>query len=295
MKGLSREQVGELVILSETLLFSIFPVIIVLTYTTLSGLVSLAWSTLFASVFFACVIAYKGLWREMLNVQLWKYSLLIAFFIGVLFYGLFFIGLEYTTPGNASIICLFQVFTSFLFFNVYRKEYISLAHKVGAVLMVVGALIILGDGWSGINVGDLLIFAGAFFTPIGNYFQQRAREIASSESIVFLRSALSVLILFPLMYGLKASASFADIQASLVFLVVNGVLLLGLTKVLWIEGIHRISVTKATALSSIAPLLTLFFAWIVLNQAPTVWQLLSLAPFILGALLLTGHMKLWKA
>ena len=93
-------------------------------------------------------------------------------------------------------------------------------------------------------------------------------------------------------YLLQAQASLADLRISLPYLIVNGILLLGLAKIFWIEGIHRISVTKATALSSITPLLTLLFAWIILNQAPTVWQLTSLVPLLLGVLLLTDNIKL---
>jgi len=278
-------------IFSELFLFSLFPILVVLSYANLSSLASLAWSMVFASAFFVGVVTYRKLWYEMLNPQLWKYSFYIALFVGVLFYGLFFVGLEYTTPGNASIIILFQVFTTFLFFNIYRGEHISFDHKVGAILMIAGALVILGKGWSGINVGDLLILGGTFCTPIGNFFQKRAREIASSESVMLLRSLITLAFIFPILYIVGSAPTFGDIQTSLVFLLINGILLLGLAKILWIEGIHRMSVTKAIALASIAPFFTLFFSWLILGQMPTQWQLLSLAPFIIGVLLLTDQIR----
>lgn len=257
----------------------------------MSGLSSLAWSTFFASILFAGLMVYRGTWREMRDPLLWKYSFFIALFIGVLLYSFYFIGLKYTTPGNAAILLQFQVFTSFLFFNVLRKEPITVQYKIGAVLMVGGAVIILGREWNGINLGDLLVLVGTLCAPIGNYFQQRAREIASSESIMFLRSVLSAIIIFPFAYFVSMHASFEDVRGSLLFLLVNGVLLLGLAKIFWIEGIHRVSVTKATALSSIGPLFTLFFAWLILHQAPTVWQLASLVPFVLGTLLLMDQIR----
>ncbi len=77
----------------------------------------------------------------------------------------------------------------------------------------------------------------------------------------------------------------------MIFLLANGVLIFGVSKILWLEGISRISVTKALALGSLAPLFTLFIAWIVLKQAPTAWQIASLAPFFLGVLLLTNNLK----
>jgi drug/metabolite transporter (DMT)-like permease len=58
------------------------------------------------------------------------------------------------------------------------------------------------------------------------------------------------------------------------------------------EGIARVAVTKAGALTSVAPLFTLLFAWLIFHQAPTIWQISSLLPFFFGILLLTGNFKL---
>jgi drug/metabolite transporter (DMT)-like permease len=64
---------------------------------------------------------------------------------------------------------------------------------------------------------------------------------------------------------------------------------LGLSKLLWIEGIHRISVTKASALSSMSPLLTLLFAWLLLGNVPSIFQLVSFIPMFFGVLLLSQN------
>ena len=292
MGALPEQRKGELYVVSAGAIFGLFPVLVVLTYDALSSLASLAWSTLFATLFFAVLIVYRGRWRELTNPAIWKHGALITLFIGVLFYGFYFFGLEHTSPGNAAIIVLFQVFTAFLFFNVFRKENISTGHKLGAILMVIGAVVVLGRNFSGINIGDVLILIATFFTPFGNYFQQQAREFASSETIMFVRSVLSTIVLFPVMYAWNASAELADVREVLLFLLASGILVLGLEKVLWIEAIHRISVTKAQALGSISPFFALIFVWLFLGQFPTLWQLLSLLPFTLGVLLLTDQLTL---
>lgn len=283
---------GELFTFSSALLWAFFPVVTVLTYAVLPSLVSLAWSTLLAGFFFALLITYRGKWKELNNLLLWKYGFYIALFMGVLYYSLYFIGLETTTPGNSALIAQFEVFTSFLFFRLFRGERMSTEYKIGSALTVLGAVIVLGRDFSGINPGDFFVLAATIGAPAGNLFQQKARQIASSEVIMFLRSAISVPAIFLLAYFLQAQASLDDLRVSLPYLIINGILLLGLSKILWIEGIHRISVTKANALSSITPLLTLLFAWIILQQAPTVWQLTSLVPLLAGVLLLTDHIKL---
>jgi len=286
---LSETRKGEWYVTSAALLGGFFPIVVVFTYASVSSLISLAWSTLFAAGLFAILLTYRARWVELRDPAVWKYGFFSALFIGVLFYVFYFMGLEHTTPGNASIIVLLQILTSFLFFNMYRKEYFSREYKLGAILMVVGAVIILAPNFGGINIGDFFILGSALFAPIGNFFQQEGRKIASSETIMFLRSALSAAALFLVIYLWSIPAEAADIRAVLPFLILNGIVLLGFEKVLWIEGIHRISVTKATALVSMTPFITLLFAWLLLHQAPTLWQLLSLAPFVLGTLLLTDQ------
>ena len=278
-------------IFSELLFGAFLPIIATISYATLGSFVSLAVSTLIAAVFFGALITYRRHWKEMQDRTFIAYSFGTGMFVSVLFFGFFFWGLKYTTPGNAAIIILFQVFTSYVFFRWYRREVVPFSHIIGSVLMVIGALIILAPGFKGFNVGDVLVLLGTFATPMGNYFQQEARKLGSSESLLFLRSMFALPFLFFLALLIDAHPSWTDLSTSLPYLLINGFLLLGFAKLLWVEGIHRIPVTKAIAITSIGPLFTLFFAWLLLHQVPTVWQLTSLAPLILGVLLLTDHVK----
>ncbi|OGG50351.1 hypothetical protein A2704_05405 [Candidatus Kaiserbacteria bacterium RIFCSPHIGHO2_01_FULL_54_36b] len=289
--ALSEKKKGEWSVLSAMAIGAFFPIVTVLSYAAVPSLISLGWSTLVAALFFGAVITYRKRWKELAQPLLWKYVALVTLFISILYYGLYYIGLTYTLPGNAAIIALFEVFTSFLFFNVFRHERISFDYKVGALLMVIGALIVLGKDFSRINIGDLLILAATASAPIGNFFQQKARNIASSETILFLRGMLAVPAIFLFAYIFGQHALMFNVKEAALFLVINGVIILGISKVLWIEAIHRISVTKAMALQSFGPLLTLFLAWHLLHQAPNVWQLASLIPLILGTLLLTDHLR----
>ena len=292
--ALSEQRKGEWYTFISALIWAVFPVTVVLSYAVLPSLISLGVSTALAAVFFAAVMTYRKRWQEIRDRRLWGNVLMVTLFIGVLFYGLYYLGLETTTPGNAAIIALLEVFTSFVFFRVFKGERLSFNYALGAVLMVAGAAIVLAPNFIGVHVGDFIVLAATLFAPAGNYYQQRAREIASAESIMFLRSALSVPPIFAFAYFLGQRSSSGDIMSALFFLLVNGVILLGLSKLFWIEGIHRISVTKATALGSLAPFFTLFFAWVILSQVPTLWQLLSLIPFVLGTLFLTDHIRLKK-
>jgi len=283
----TRQRQGEIIIFGGAVLWSLFPVITYLSLNNLPALLSLSLSSFFSIIFFCLIMTKKGLWHELKNRKALKDILLGTLFIGVTYYLLVFLGLQYTSPGNASIIGLTEILFSFLFFHVLRKEYIPTPHIYGAILMVFGALIILASSFNAFHLGDILIFSANIVAPIGNFFQQRARKQVASETIMFIRSVLSTLIIFMIVFVMQTSISLQAIQGSLIFLLINGLLLLGFSKILWLEGIHRISVTKASALGSIEPFLTLTFAYLLLHQVPTIWQLTSIFPIIVGVFLLS--------
>jgi drug/metabolite transporter (DMT)-like permease len=154
--------------------------------------------------------------------------------------------------------------------------------------MLGGALILLGRDFSNPNIGDFCILAATICAPLGNLYQQKAMKIASSEVIMFGRTLLATPILFAALYFWEDLPELNKVFEASTFVLINGLLLLGFSKLLWVEAIHRISVTKANAISILTPLFTLLISWIVLQQPPTSWQLLSVGPFLGGVLLLTG-------
>ena len=289
---MNKERAGELFIFSEVATWGLFPVITVLSFKAVPSMISLALSTFFSSIFFLLIVLFRGKLHELKNILLWKYVLGIVLFIGVLFYAFYFWGLTKTTPGNAGLIGLFEIFTSYLLFNLIRKEHFSFESKIGAALMILGAIIVLAPNFSSVNFGDLFILIATFCAPLGNLFQQKAKTIASTEAILFLRSIIATPIIFLLAYAFEQHLVMSEVKESFLFLILNGLIILGLSKMFWLEGIARISVTKANALGSLAPLFTLLAAWVFLHQAPTLWQITSLVPLFLGVLLLTNNLKL---
>ncbi|MBU3978749.1 DMT family transporter [Patescibacteria group bacterium] len=283
---LTKERQGEAFIFIEASLWALFPILTIISYNKVSPLISLGISTIFATVFFAIVLTVKKKWHEITNTSAFKDILLTTLFIGIFYYLLYFFGLQYTSAGNASIITKIEIFFSYLLFNIWKKDNLPPKHIAGAVLMVIGALIVLYPNLHVFKLGDLLILAAAFFPPFGNFFARRAREKVSSETIMFYRSIISSAVIFLLIFIFKNTFSYSDLKDSFIVLLIIGVFLLGLSKILWIEGIMRISVVKANALGSISPLLTLLFAWIFLRDIPTHWQLLSLIPIFFGIILL---------
>jgi len=281
---------GELSIIAGSVLWSLFPVITILSYSALTPLFAAAIATLVAAPFFALLITLKGQWPLLLVRRAWKDILFTTFYIGILFYGFTFLGLKTTTAGNAAIMGQMETFFAFLLLGYWlHHERVTPAQLAGGMAMVLGAALILlpkADSW---HTGDWLIVLAAACAPLGNKHAQAAREIVSSEVIMFYRSILSGLFLLLLAFVVEPRPELQALSASIGFLAINGFLLLGLSKILWIEGINRITITEATALNCVTPLFTLLFAFFLLNEKISLFQIVGFIPIAVGVILLTKN------
>lgn len=256
-------------------------------YETLSPLFALVFSNFFAVLFFLTILAFNRNWKELKKIEglknvVWASSALIFLWLFI------FAGLQYTTAGNASIFLLMEILFSFLYFGLWHKEEFTKAHILGALVMATGALFVLFPGEFSLNKGDLLIIAGTAFGPIGNYFQQKARKQLSTETMLMVRNLITIpIIAILIVFTRQTIPSFEEFRAVLPWLIISGTVVFGLSKILWIEAIHRISVSKAVSLNTICPGLTLVFAYFLLNEIPTLWQIAGFVPMLIGAILIT--------
>lgn len=283
---LSKEREGELFIFIEVILWGSFPVLTVLTYKSLPPLVSLGISTLFSTIFFALLMLLRNKWHELKKVHVYK-DILIATTLVVLFYILYYTALDHTSPGNASIIALTETFFSYLFFNVWKREHMSGVHIFGALFMILGAIIVLYPNTRSLNIGDFLILIGAATIPMGNFYQRKARKEVSSETIMFVRSIIASIMIFVVIGLLRIMIPFSELNKSMGFLIINGAIVLGLSKIFWLEAIHRINVAKAVSLNAGAPIITMILSLFLLHNAPTIWQMLAIIPMFFGVAMLS--------
>jgi drug/metabolite transporter (DMT)-like permease len=283
--------------LLSNILWAFFPVLTVVTYTVFSSMLALSLTTGIAAVFFFGIMLVRGKLHELTTPKLFQYIAVITLCIGIGGYGLYYLGLMYTSPGTASIVGLFEVCSAFIFFNIFHKEAFSKAHIIGTICMIAGALIVLiPKGDAGINIGSVLILCAGIIAPFGNRFQQKARAIASGETIMFLRNAIAAF--FFLLIAILSGQTNLHGQLTggvLLALFANAILIFGVSKLFFIEAIHRVTVTRVIALSSLAPFLTLIIAWVIIGTKPETSQLLALIPLTLGVLLLTDQFPLRKS
>lgn len=283
---------GELFILVHSFISGFFPIIIILSLKNLPAMMSLSASLFLSTFFFLFLLLYKKKIKEILKIQAWPDIFAGAIIIGIILYSLYYFGLKFTSANNTSLISRTEVIFSFIFFHLIRKETIAKKHIWGIFSMLIGAVIILSPSSTGFNKGDFLILCAMAIAPLGNFFQRRARTKVSSETIMFFRSAIACLGVFLLSKFFNEHTTFSQIKNDFWFLAINGILAFGIQKICWLEGIHRISITKANALTIIGPLLTLIFAGLILHQPILPKQLFAFAPMALGLWLLTRERKI---
>lgn len=290
IKNLSQERIGEMTVMSSAVIWSLFPILTILSMTGLGPITALAWTTAVSLVFFFIVAIVRRSWVNIFRKDILLPLLAIAAITGVFFYVMFYIGLQHTSAGNGAIIGTLEILFSFLFFNVWRKESISKGNIAGVLLMFIGAIIILSPNFSGLQLGDLFILIGVFIVPLGNHFQKSIRSIITSEQILFFRTLIATPVLFLLAHILGETLVIPMGNMWLV-IIINGLVLFGVTKIMWIESIFRIGVTKSISLSSVSPIFTIIFAFLILGDKPT-WIQIAAVPFaVAGVLLLTKANK----
>ena len=232
------------------------------------------------------MIYYKKRFNEFKNKEAYKDLILTTFFITLLFLFIF-MGLNYTTATNMAVIIFLQLLFSFLYFNLIGKEHIPFIHIVGALMMGAGAIVILFPDDFSFNKGDVLILIAAMIAPIANFYQKRARRYVSVEVILLFRYLLSLPFLLALAYIIEPIPSMENIIETSPYLILTGILIFGISKIFWIEGVFLTSITKASAMAAFVPPLTIFFAYLILDEIPTLIQLIAIAPIVFGGYLIT--------
>lgn len=219
-------------------------------------------------------------------VAAYKDLALTSVFITSLF-ALTFIALQFTSATNIAIILFLQILFGFLFLGRHQQEKLNFRQTVGAALMTVGALIILFPGTITLNVGDLLVLLASMIAPIANLYQKRARAYVSSDTILLVRSLLALPFLYILAKIIEPSPSFDVIWDNVGWIFATGFLVFFIAKILWIEAIYLLPITKVNALFAFAPLMTMGLAYLFLGETPSYYQLLGAFPVLIGGYYLT--------
>ena len=287
---MTREREGELLMLGLSVLESWFPILSIVAMSYVGALHTYMYSLLISLFFFLVIMYKRQRFTELKNKAAYKDLLLTTFWITTIF-AFIFIGMRYTTAGNMAVIIFLQVLFSYLYFNVLGKEEMEKVHLAGAITMGIGALIILIPEDLAFNQGDWLILAAAAMAPIVNLYQKRARVYCSSETILGFRTLVGLPFIALLAYLMEPAVSDEALLSALPYIVLIAIGVYVVSKIMWIEALNRITITKLSAMLALLPMMTLFFAYLYLNEVPEFRQLVGIVPILIGGYLITKPVK----
>jgi len=283
---MSSERKGELYGVIMAFLESWFPIFTVFILTAMGALFAYVLTVAVTSLIFIVIISYQKTWSEFLIKEAYVDLLWVTFYITLLFL-LIMTGLEYTTAGNMSVIITLQLFFSYLYFSVFGSENISKIQSIGAFLMGIGAIIILFPENFSLNKGDFLIFLGAIVAPLTARHQQKARAYVSATTILAFRNIVALPIVLLVALYIEKVPTLSDVVEVSGFILLNALLIFTLSKILFVEALMLISITKLMALISFMPVFTLILAYFILDEVPDLVQFMGMIPVILGSYLIT--------
>ncbi len=288
MFGLSRQTQGELYVLSASFIEAWFPIAIFYIAHSLGGIHGLFYSLVIAGTLLALHAAWSGKYKQFADTSAYPALLKTSLLMSTLFM-LIFVGAQYTTASHVALIIFLQLLFAYLYFQRSAEERLNRQHLLGAILMGLGAILILfpmGEVWQ-INLGDGLVLLAAMIAPLGNFYQKQARRKVASTNILLSRSLIGIPLVYWMATIFEAEPSWQMIQSQWPWLLFTGVMIFVVAKILWMESLHRLSIAKVNALYAVSPLLTLGLAYWLLNEVPSFWQLLAVLPIVFGGYLIT--------
>jgi drug/metabolite transporter (DMT)-like permease len=283
---MTKEREGEILIVGLAILESWFPIFSIVSISYIGALHTYTYSLLIALAFFIMIMFKRDRFKELKNREAYKDLLLTSFWITSLF-ALVFVGMRYTTAGNMAVIIFLQLLFAYLYFNVFGKEKMHTLHVSGALIMGIGALIILIPNELILNKGDLLILVAAAIAPVANLYQKRAREFCSSETILGFRTLVGLPFIALMAWAFEPAVRYDAFVSALPSLLFIGILIYVVSKIMWVEALHRTSITKLSAMLALVPMMTLIFAYFYLNEVPELRQVLGVVPVLVGGYLIT--------
>ena len=201
---------------------------------------------------------------------------LIGFFGTMLSNICFFYGVRLTSGINSAILLQVEPIYALIIGYLLLKEKITVPQIVCTLLIMAGTLLVIYQGSSRLNWGDILILLTPLCYQIGHFF---SKSLLNKQEIspLFLaagRTFYGGVMLF-ILNQLTGVSEFAILAQSdvLGIFVFYGLVVYALSYLTFYAAIKRINLSKASAIISVYPAISIILARIILKEIPDLYQL----------------------
>ncbi len=143
-------------------------------------------------------------------------------------------------------------------------------------MLIAGVFIVVLRGAMSVRKGDVLLLLTPFFWQIGHAMAKKTDY--SAITIAALRNTFGGLLLIPV--AIVTGIGFTK------FSLAEGVIM-ALIQSVWYGSIRRINLSKATAILTPAPALTVILSYTILGEIPAINQLIGLGLITLGTIIIS--------
>lgn len=293
MSDPKREAQGVAFILVGMILWGLFPIFTKLGVAGTTPILFGAVTALIASLPLVTTAAAQRAVPPRRNRRMWRDLLYIAIVGTVLPIGLFFTGIALTSGINAGILQQMEPIYSLLLSYFVLREALPGKQLLGGGLLLAGAVVVLTAGGGGAlrGSGQALVpalqrsgLAGGvlvMLAPIGYQLAHlRTKRMLNENANSFVISGFRLLFGGTMLLAVSAAllaagavrfehppltAAFVALTAAYAFSVISA------EKIMWLEGIRRINLSKASGFLPLSVLASAAGASLVLHEALT-WK-----------------------
>ncbi|AJZ76527.1 hypothetical protein SU86_000470 [Candidatus Nitrosotenuis cloacae] len=199
-----------------------------------------------------------------------------------------FSGIKETTAVNASIFINSEIVFSMMIAIIIFRERLQTKEVPPFLLIVLGAAIIPlvydlyshNMVFSSLVLGDMLIILGGFFFAAGNMIAKHVSDNVDVKRITQISSLSAGIFGIALSMGLQAPFDITLDQIPAILLI--GVLDVGFAAMFFVIALKLIGSIKTILLFSTASVFGMIFAHLLLNEAITIFNVLSIGVVFLG-------------
>lgn len=290
----SQERIGELFILGYVATFGLYPILANFMTKIMPPVLYAGVSNLITAVFFFVYLLVTKQLKKVMNRRAWLPTLGVTLFSVILAYGLISTGTSKTSGINTSLLLQTELVFTFIICGLFFGEKITLQKTLGAAVALGGAIAILYTGSLHFNTGEIMIVAGSACYPFGNRFAKKALEHTTPLVMLFIRSLIGgvLLVLISFYFDSYSFSAIEYVKQNLPLLLLNGIFVIGITKLLWFEGFKRLELTKAVSIATAEVAVNLLYAFLFLREIPNARQMIGFIVIIVGVFVLTYQRKM---
>ncbi|NTU72700.1 DMT family transporter [Candidatus Roizmanbacteria bacterium] len=198
----------------------------------------------------------------------------------------YFFGTRLTSGLNTGLLTQMEPLYALAIGIFILHEAVGIHQILAVLLMMVGAIVIVYKGATGLNIGDILILSSPLASQLSHLFAKRVyAEKADTNVVPLARMLYSGILLLVIAAAINPTSLFQLFSLKTLIIVTTfGLIFRFLDLLLWYQAIARISISKASSVIPLAVAVSLIGSLVFLKETVSSHQLIGLF-FILGGLL----------